>query len=79
MSENNLSKEAFKNVLDLDAARQTKKMTGQAKAIRIDTGEPLSKSSEQHINDMLEMNKPPQQPKKSLLDKFGEKLGLFEE
>lgn len=71
-----LSDPQFKNVLDLNAARQVKKMTGTGKAIPIDKGEPFSPKTEQHIKDMLELNKP---PKMSLTEKLGRKMGLWED
>ena len=71
-----LSNDQFKNVLDLNAARQVKKMTGTGKAIPIDKGEPFSPKTEEHIKDMLELNKP---PKQSMLEKFGRKIGIWED
>ena len=79
MSENNISKSQFSGflghrVLDLEATRKVKAMTGQVKPIAADTGEPLSKSSEKHIQDMLKLNAP---KKKSLSDKIYDKFGKF--
>lgn len=79
MNEENLSKKQFSGflghrVLDLEATRKVKAMTGQVKPIAADTGEPLSKSSEKHIQDMLKLNAP---KKKSLTDKIYDKFGKF--
>ena len=71
-----LSDNQFKNVLDLNAARKVKKMTGTGKAIPIDKGEPFSPKTEQHIKDMLELNKP-QKPTYNKWEKtLGNALGL---
>ena len=74
---NNLSKPLFNNVLDLGASRKVKEITGQAKAVRLDTT-PESPEMEKHINEAMALANPVPK-KKTLLDKFGEKLGLFEE
>lgn len=71
----NLNSNQFKNVLDLGASRMIKQRTGQAKAVRMNT--PESPELQKHIDEALAMGNPPKQ-KKSLLDKFGDKLGLFE-
>ena len=76
MSENNLSKPLFNNVLDLGASRTIKQKTGVGKAIKLDTT-PESPEMIKHENEAMALANPPK-PKKSLLDKFGEKIGLFE-
>ena len=71
MSENNLSKPLFNNVLDFGAAKTIKEKTGIGKAVKVDGGEPISASTQKHIDDMLELNKP---PKKSLVQKYTDKM-----
>ena len=53
-----------------------KARTGVTKAIPADNGEPLSESSEKHIQDMLKLNAP---KKKSMLEKFGRAIGVWED
>ena len=81
MSENNISKKQFSGflgnrVLDFNATKMIKARTGVTKAIPADTGEPLSESSEKHIQDMLKLNAP---KKKSMLEKFGRAIGVWED
>ena len=63
-------------VLDFNASRKVKAKTGQVKAIPLDTT-PNSPELERHISEAMALANPVQK-KKSMLDKFGEKLGLFE-
>ena len=65
------------NVFDLAASRKVKAKTGVGKAIKLDTT-PESPEMEKHINEAMALANPVPK-KKTLLDKFGEKLGLFEE
>ena len=76
MSDKNLSKPLFNNVLDFKAAKTIKEKTGVGKAIKLDTT-PESPEMIKHENEAMALANPPKQ-KKSLLDKFGEKIGLFE-
>ena len=74
---NNLSKPLFNNVLDLGASRKVKEITGQAKAVRLDTT-PESPEMEKHINEAMALANPPVQ-KKSMLEKFGRAIGVWED
>ena len=79
MSEKNISTSQFSGflgnrVLDFNATKMIKARTGVTKAIPADNGEPLSESSEKHIQDMLKLNAP---KKKSLSDKIYDKVGKF--
>ena len=48
-----------------------KVLGGVGKAVKVDGGEPISASTQKHIDDMLELNKP---PKKSLMQKYTDKM-----
>lgn len=71
-----LSDNQFKNVLDLNAARKVKQATGTGKAIPIDSGEPFSPKTEEHIKDMLELNKPQKPTYNKWQKTLGNALGL---
>ena len=82
MSDKNLSTSQFSGflgnrVLDLEATRKVKAKTGQVKAIPMSTT-PDSPEMIKHENEAMALANPVPK-KKTLLDKFGEKIGLFEE
>ena len=73
-----LSNNQFNNVYDFKAAQKVKKMTGTGAGIPMPSGEgePLTRKSRKHINDMLKLNAP---AKKPLLEKFGRALGVWQD
>ena len=81
MSENNISKSQFSGflgnrVLDFNASKMVKARTGVTKSIPLSTA-PDNPALTKHEDEAMALANPPVQ-KKSMLEKFGRAIGVWE-
>ena len=70
-----LSNNQFKNVLDFQASKMVKERTGHTKAFHMST--PDSPEMIKHENEAMALGNPLPK-KKSLIEKFGRAMGVWE-